>query len=96
MKIYLTIIIALLVMCIFFGIAWQSEKNAREDRDRTIMSLSGQKSVLEKEIEKRNQNAIELQKRNEKLEELAKQDRFDWDADISNTFVILRLKDRIY
>lgn len=96
MKIYLTIIIALLVMCIFFGIAWQSEKNAREDRDRTIMSLSGQKTVLEKEIEKRNQNAIELQKRNEKLEELAKQDRFDWDADISNTFVILRLKDRIY
>ena len=71
MKIYLTIIIALLVMCIFFGIAWQSEKNAREDRDRTIMSLSGQKTVLEKEIEKRNQNAIELQKRNEKLEELA-------------------------
>lgn len=96
MKTYLVIIICMLAMCIFFGIAWQSEKNAREDRDKAIIALSGQKTALEKEIEKRNKNVIELQKRNEELETLAKQDSFNWNADISNTLVILRLKDRIH
>jgi len=96
MKIYLSIIILLLAICIFFGVAWQSEKNAREDRDKTIIALSGQKNALEKEIEKRNKNVVELQKRNEELEKLAKKDNFNWDADISNTLVILRLKDRVH
>jgi len=96
MRTYLVIIIGLLAMCIFFGIAWQSEKKCRVDKEKEIIALSGQKTALEKEIEKRNQNAIELQKRNEELEELAKQDKFDWNADIGDTFVILRLKDRIH
>lgn len=96
MKIYLGIIIVLLIVCVFFGVAWQSEKNAREDRDKMIVALSGQKKALEKEIEKRNKNVIELQKRNEELEALAERDDFDWDTDISNSAVILRLKNRIH
>ena len=96
MRTYLVIIIGLLAMCIFFGIAWQSEKKCRVDKEKEIIALSGQKTALEKEIEKRNKNAIELQKRNEELEALAKQDDFNWNADVSNTFVILRLKDKIH
>lgn len=96
MRIYLVIIICMLAMCIFLGIAWQSEKKCRIDKENEIIALSGQKTALEKEIKKRNENVIELQKRNEELEALAKQDEFDWTADISNTFVILRLKDRIH
>lgn len=96
MKFYVAIILCLLAICVFLGVAWQSEKKCRVDKEKEIIALSGQKTALEKEIEKRNKNAIELQKRNEELEALAKQDKFDWDADISNTFVILRLKDRIH
>ena len=97
MKIYLGIVIILLAMCIFFGIAWQSEKEAREDRDRTISALTSQKNALEKEIKKRNENVIELQKRNKELEELAKKDDgFDWNADIADSVVILRLKEYLH
>lgn len=96
MKIWLSIIIILLVGCIFFGIAWQSEKEAREDRDREIIALSGQKNALEKEIEKRNKNVVELQKRNKELEDAAKKDTYDWNADISGTSVILRLQDKVH
>ena len=96
MKVYLSIIISLLVLCVFLSVAWQREKNTREDRDRTIIALSGQKTALEKEIEKRNKNVIELQKRNKELEELAKQDDYDWNTDISDTSVILYLKERLH
>lgn len=96
MKVCLGIIIVLLVACIFFGVAWQSEKEAREDRDKTIASLSGQKNALEKEIKKRNENVIELQRRNEELEALANADDFDWYADISDSPVIVRLKSRVH
>lgn len=96
MKICLSIIIILLAMCIFFGVAWQSEKEAREDRDKTIASLSGQKNALEKEIKKRNENVIELQRRNEELEALANTDDFDWYADIGGSPVIVRLKSRVH
>ena len=96
MKIYLGIILVLLAVCVFLGVEWQREKNTREDRDRTIIALSGQKTALEKEIEKRNKNVIELQKRNKELEELAKQDDYDWNTDISDTSVILYLKERLH
>ena len=96
MKVCLSIIIVLLVGCIFFGVAWQTEKEAREDRDRTIASLSGQKKALEKEIKKRNENVIELQRRNEELEALANADDFDWYADIGGSPVIVRLKSRVH
>lgn len=96
MRIYLVIIICMLAMCIFLGIAWQSEKKAREDRDKTIIALSGQKTALENEIKKRNENVIELQRRNEELEALANADDFDWYADIGGSPVILRLKSRVH
>lgn len=96
MKVCLGIIIVLLAMCIFLGVAWQTEKEAREDRDKTIASLSGQKNALEKEIKKRNENVIELQRRNEELEALAYADDFDWYADISDSPVIVRLKSRVH
>ena len=83
-------------MCIFLGIAWQSEKNAREDRDKTIAALSGHKTALENEIKKRNENVIELQRRNEELEALANADDFDWYADIGGSPVIVRLKSRVH
>lgn len=96
MKIYLVIIICMLVACIFLGIAWQSEKAAREEGDKTIASLSGQKTALENEIKKRNENVIELQRRNEELEALANADDFDWYADIGGSPVIVRLKSRVH
>lgn len=96
MRIYLVIIICMLVACIFLGIAWQSEKKAREDRDKTIIALSGQKTALENEIKKRNENVIELQRRNEELEALANADDFNWYADIGGSPVIVRLKSRVH
>lgn len=96
MKIYLGIILVLLVICVFLGVEWRIEKNIREDREKEIIALSGQKNALEKEIEKRNKNVIELQKRNKELEELAKQDSYDWDTDISDTAVVLYLKERLH
>lgn len=96
MKICLGIILILLVVCIFLGAEWRIEKNIREDMEKEIIALSGQKTALEKEIEKRNKNVIELQRRNEELETLANADDFDWYADISDSPVILRLKSRVH
>ena len=96
MKICLGIILILLVVCIFLGAEWRIEKNIREDMEKEIIALSGQKTALEKQIEKRNKNVIELQRRNEELETLANADDFDWYADISDSPVILRLKSRVH
>ena len=93
MKVYLTIITILLIACFFFGIGWQKEKNTRVDMENTIMLLKGQKNLLEEEIKKRNQDAIELQKKYKELEKAANDDKgFDWMVDISNTAVIRRLQ----
>lgn len=96
MKICLGIILILLVVCIFLGAEWRIEKNIREDMEKEIIALSGQKTALENEIKKRNKNVIELQKRNEELEALANADDFDWYADIGGSPVIVRLKSRIH
>lgn len=93
MKVYITIISILLIACIFLGIEWQKEKNARVDKENTIMLLRGQKKLLEDEIKKRNEDAIELQKKYKELEKAANDDKgFDWMVDISNTAVIRRLQ----
>lgn len=96
MKIYLCIIVVLLAMCIFFGIAWQSEKEAREDRDRTIIALTGENKAYKKELEKRNRDVIELQKIKNEDKELAKTDSIDWDTRVGDTVVIMRLKSRVH
>lgn len=96
MKIYLGMIIILLAMCIFFGVAWQSEKNAREDRDRTISALTGENKAYKKELEKRNKDAIELQKIKNEDKELAKTDSIDWNTRVGDSVVIMRLKSRVH
>lgn len=91
---YLLIIIAILSV----GLGWYIFKdNLNRDKITSLTTensaLKGNLDFMEKRLEKEHYDKIQISQRNKELEEAARQDNFNWLADISNSAVIIKLKE---
>lgn len=85
---YLTILCVFLAVCValcFWRITYLSEKN---------ITLTGEKKALADEIERRNQNEVEISQRKTQLKSSIRSDTstFDWGFNISNLPAIDELR----
>jgi len=90
---YLLIIIAILSV----ALGWYVFKdNLNHDKITSLTTensaLKGNLDFMEKRFEKEHKDKLAISQRNKELEEAARQDNFNWMADISNSAVIKRLQ----
>lgn len=87
MKTLVTIIVILSVGLFITVKSWLNQREIIQKQETTISSL-------QTELEKRNNDVLEVSKRNKELEEASKKDKssMDWNTDISNSTVIKQLQ----
>lgn len=87
MKTLVTIIVILSVGLFITVKSWLNQREIIQNQEITISSL-------QTELEKRNNDVLEVSKRNKELEEASKKDKssMDWSTDISSSTVIKQLQ----
>lgn len=90
---YLSVFLAVSCVVLFNMYSGRGDKIKALEEEKN--ALSGQISFLQKELEARNDKALETSKRIAELEKAAENvDDFDWYRDISRDPVVLKLKEK--
>ena len=87
------IICFLVVVLIVVSLLYKYKCNESENLKQTVVSLTNSLTVVKERLEKTYEENKVLKDKNEDLEKASQDDKeFDWNQDISNSPVIIRLR----